>query len=72
MSRAYSQMMPFLILNLGVEMMYVIEMRLKEINPETMRKVLYDTIMALLKPQFMDEVFRTQKMYTLTSVKKIF
>ena len=52
-------MIPCLILNLGAEMIYVLEMRLKSLELSAKRKVLYDTIMAMLQPQFMDEVFRS-------------
>jgi hypothetical protein len=60
MSKAYNQVLPFIILNLGGEMVYILEQRLRsqDINRERSQKVLQDIIKSMLAPKFVDELFR--------------
>ena len=53
-------MVPFLIINLGAEMGYIIDQRLRsqKVPADRAQKVLQDIIQSMFKDSFMDEVYR--------------
>lgn len=61
MSRAYNNILPFIIICLGGEMVYILEQRLRsqDISKERSQKVLQDIIKSMLAPKFVEELFRT-------------
>ena len=71
MSRAYHAVLPFVIINLGGEMIYILDQRLRaqEIGNERSQKVLQDVVKTMLSKKFVEELFRFQEM---TSARQIF
>ena len=67
-------MLPFVILNLGAEMIYILDQRLRSQDIEKIRaaRVLEDIVKSMLSARFIDELFRPQPMYSLHSTKQIF
>ena len=53
-------MLPFVILNLGAEMVYILDQRLRSQDIAKVRsaRVLEDIVMSMLAPKFVDELFR--------------
>ena len=74
MTNAYYNVQPFLILNLGGEMVYILDQRLRsqDIANERAQKVLQDIINSMLSARFIQELFRPQAMYTMVSTRQIF
>ena len=74
MSCAYYNLQPFIILNLGAEMVYILDQRLRsqDISHDRSQKVLQDIIKSMLNDKFMTELFRPQTMYTVVSTRQIF
>lgn len=66
--------MPMLIINMGGEMIYILEQRLQaqSIPVEKSRKVLTDVIKTMYSPKFIEELFRPQDMYSMQSTRQIF
>jgi hypothetical protein len=66
--------MPILVMNLGGEMMYILNQRLQAQNipHEKAVKVLGDVIRTMFTPQFIEELFKPQEMYTNAATKQIF
>eukprot|EP00741_Cyanophora_paradoxa_P023699 tig00021612_g22893.t1 len=66
--------MPLLIINLGGEMMYILEQRLRAqaIPPEKSRKVLEDVIRTMYNKKFIEELYKPQEMYSNASARQIF
>lgn len=66
--------MPLLVLNMGGEMIYILNQRLQAQNipPEKARKVLGDVVRTMYTPVFLDELFKPQEIYTVASTKQIF
>jgi len=60
MSSAYMNMLPFVIINLGGEMVYILDQRLRsqDIGKERSQKVLQDIIKSMLSTKFVQELFR--------------
>jgi Organic solute transport protein 1 len=60
MSGAYLNVLPFVILNLGGEMIYILDQRLRaqEIGSERSQKVLQDVVKTMLSKKFVEELFR--------------
>eukprot|EP01059_Diplonema_ambulator_P001734 TRINITY_DN1145_c1_g1_i2.p1 TRINITY_DN1145_c1_g1~~TRINITY_DN1145_c1_g1_i2.p1 ORF type:complete len:178 (+),score=50.24 TRINITY_DN1145_c1_g1_i2:60-536(+) len=58
--------MPFLIINYGGEMIYILEQRLhsQQIKAEKAQKVLYDLTRALFNEAFINELLRPHALYT--------
>ena len=58
--------MPFLIINYGGEMIYILEQRLhsQQIKVEKAQKVLHDLTRALFNEEFIQELLRPQALYT--------
>ena len=71
---AYLHMLPYLIINLGGEMIYILDQRLRSQNvaPDRSQKVLQDIVKTMFSKKFMSEVFRPQAMYSLDETRQIF
>jgi hypothetical protein len=67
-------MVPFNILNLGGEMIYILDQRLRAQDVEGTRsqKVLQDIVKTMFSNKFMTEVFRPQPMQSLPSTRNTF
>lgn len=66
--------MPILIINMGGEMMYILNQRLtaQNIPEEKASKVLSDVIRTMYTPVFLEELFKPQEIYSAVSTKQIF
>lgn len=67
--------MPWLVLNLGGEMVYILEQRLKAqgIAPEKASRVLSDVCRTLFDPVFLREkLFMPQETYSVHATRRIF
>jgi len=66
--------MPILIINMGGEMIYILEQRLEAQNvpKEKGLRVLADVTRTMYNPSFIEELFKPQDMYSVTSVRQIF
>jgi hypothetical protein len=72
--RGHLMALPVLTLNMGIEMVFVLEQRLRAqaIAPDKARRVLCDIVRALLVPAFLREIFRPQVMYTSRALRTVF
>ncbi|KAG1676076.1 hypothetical protein FOA52_014941 [Chlamydomonas sp. UWO 241] len=68
------QAMPLVLVNLGCQMMYILDQRLKaqEIALDKACRVLQDVVYTMLDPSFIEKMFLPQDLYSLTSTRKIF
>lgn len=66
--------MPFLVINYGAEMFFILDQRLQaqSVTPERSSKVLLDVVKAMFEPTFIDELLRPQPVYTSAAIKEIF
>jgi hypothetical protein len=66
--------MPILVINMGGEMMYILNQRLhaQNIPEEKATKVLSDVIRTMFTPVFLEELFKPQEIYSHISTKQIF
>lgn len=66
--------MPLLVLNLGGEMLYILNQRLEAQRTEKgkAKRVLHDVVTAMYSPRFLDELFKPQGVYADASVKQVF
>jgi len=66
--------MPVLIVNMGGEMVYILEQRLQaqKIPDAKGQKVLNDVVRTMYYPRFVEELFKPQEMYSLQSTRQIF
>uniref|UniRef100_A0A7S0S0V4 Protein OSCP1 n=1 Tax=Chlamydomonas leiostraca TaxID=1034604 RepID=A0A7S0S0V4_9CHLO len=66
--------MPMIVVNLGCEMMFILEQRLKAQNipPDKSGKVLNDVAKTMFDRQYVDKLFTPQELYSVPSVRKIF
>jgi len=66
--------MPVLIVNMGGEMVYILEQRLQaqKIPEQKGQKVLNDVVRTMYYPRFIDELFKPQEMYSIQSTRQIF
>lgn len=66
--------MPMLVINMGGEMVYILEQRLRaqSIPVEKSRKVLSDVVKTMYSRKFISELFKPQNLYSNTSTRKIF
>ncbi|KAL9650561.1 hypothetical protein ABK040_004778 [Willaertia magna] len=66
--------MPFLIFNLGGEMMYILQQRLsaQKIALDKSKKVLQDVVKHMFQEQFLRELIKPQPLYSDASVRQIF
>ena len=66
--------MPFLIINLGAEMLYILQQRLRaqSIEESRTRKILGVVLGSLLQPSFVDELFRPREAYSVRATRIVF
>eukprot|EP00403_Amphidinium_massartii_P033449 CAMPEP_0178455284 /NCGR_PEP_ID=MMETSP0689_2-20121128/45825_1 /TAXON_ID=160604 /ORGANISM="Amphidinium massartii, Strain CS-259" /LENGTH=358 /DNA_ID=CAMNT_0020081305 /DNA_START=90 /DNA_END=1166 /DNA_ORIENTATION=+ len=66
--------MPVLIVNMGGEMVYILEQRLQaqKIPEPKGQKVLNDVVRTMYYPRFIEELFKPQEMYSVQSTRQIF
>lgn len=66
--------MPLIILNMGAEMVYILNQRLvaQNVQQPKAHKVLIDVVRAMFSEIFVEELFRPQEMYTVNSTRQIF
>lgn len=66
--------LPLIFLNLCGEMLYIIMQRLdaQNISPEKKTKVIQDILSTMLNEQFLEELFKPQKMYTRLAMQSVF
>lgn len=66
--------MPVLIINLGGEMLYILEQRLQAQNipPDKSRRVLQDVVRTMFSEKFITELMKPQQIYTQSSTRQIF
>ncbi|XP_059057869.1 protein OSCP1 [Achroia grisella] len=64
---------PFIVVNLGCEMVYVIDQRLKaqNIGPDKSERVLTDVLTVLLHPKLLDELFIPQPVATHVVIRQL-
>ncbi|KAL3076759.1 hypothetical protein niasHS_011496 [Heterodera schachtii] len=68
------QAMPFLFLNMGGEMAYILEQRLQaqNVGDEKTMKVLCEIVAVMLSKSFLDELFEPREMYTRQGLRQHF
>ena len=66
--------LPFLIINLGGEMLYILNQRLEaqKVPSEKALKVRCDVVKHLFAENFVDELLREQPLFSMTSTRKVF
>ena len=66
--------MPVTVINLGGEMMYILEQRLiaQKIPPEKACKVITDIVRTMFNAKFVKELFKPQDLYSSASTRQIF
>ena len=62
MSSAYYNVLPFIFINLGGEMVYILEQRLREqdLDPSKRTKVLEEILQSMFSSKVVTEIFRPQ------------
>ena len=66
--------LPVIVCNLGVEMLYVLEQRLRaqSVSDAKSQKVLHDVTRAMFAPEFVNELFTPQQTYSQRATREIF
>lgn len=66
--------MPFLVLNMSGEMLYILNQRLEsqKISVSKTEKVMFDIAKNIFNPKFLDELFQSQEIYSYNSIKVLF
>ncbi|XP_066915026.1 protein OSCP1-like [Clytia hemisphaerica] len=66
--------LPVLFLNLGGEMMYILDQRLnaQNIPPGKAKKVMHDILATMLNKRFMEELFKPQDAYSRKAMRTVF
>ncbi|XP_047124495.1 protein OSCP1 isoform X1 [Hydra vulgaris] len=66
--------LPILFLNLGGEMVYILDQRLRaqNVSEEKSNKVLYDILNSMLNTKFMEELFKPQDAYSRKAMRTVF
>ncbi|XP_066288718.1 protein OSCP1-like [Branchiostoma lanceolatum] len=66
--------LPLLFINLGGEMMYILDQRLRAQNipPDKAKKVLHDIVGTMFNRRFMDELFKPQEAYSKKAMRTVF
>ena len=66
--------MPLLVINLGGEMLYILEQRLdaQKVSEAKAVRVLCDVTRTMFSTRFMSELFKPQRVYTDRSIRQIF
>eukprot|EP01084_Bolivina_argentea_P232628 392039_1 len=65
---------PLIILNMGAEMIYILEQRLKaqKITSDKSSRVLLDTVSALFDSTMIDTIFKQRRIYESSAVRQLF
>ena len=66
--------LPVVVCNLGSEMIYILEQRLRaqSITSEKSVKVLHDVVKSMFDPTFVAELFKPQEVYSQRATRQIF
>lgn len=66
--------LPVVVCNLGSEMIYILEQRLRaqSITSEKSVKVLHDVVKSMFDPTFVSELFKPQELYSQRATRQIF
>lgn len=66
--------MPLIVVNLGAEMVYILDQRLKAqcIAEDKSHMVLNDVVRTWFDNKFIEELFKPQQLYSLTATRQIF
>jgi len=66
--------MPMLVVNMGCEMLYILDQRLRaqKIAGEKSQKVLQDVVRHMFDKDFVGELFQPQELYTVKSTRQVF
>ena len=66
--------MPLVVVNLGAEMVYILDQRLKAqcIAEDKSHVVLNDVVKTWFDNSFIEELFKPQQLYSLTATRQIF
>ncbi|EDV25143.1 uncharacterized protein TRIADDRAFT_50333 [Trichoplax adhaerens] len=66
--------LPLLFINLGGEMVYILDQRLRaqSIPQEKARKVMHDIVGTMFNKRFMEELFKPQEMYSKKAMRTVF
>jgi len=74
MSSAYHNVLPYAFLNLGGEMIYILNQRLhaQEIGQERSQRVLQDVVKTMLAKKFVEQLFEPQEMFSMASMRQMY
>ena len=74
MSRGYLMCSPLLLINMGGEMMYILEQRLsaQKVTPEKAIRILNDSAKTLFSAQFIEQLFEPQRTFSVHYTRQIF
>ena len=74
MSKGFELTSPFIILNMGGEMIYILDQRLKAqfVEPAKATKVLNDVTKSLFSDEFIIKLFEPQKIFSMAFTKHLF
>ncbi|XP_068125160.1 protein OSCP1 isoform X2 [Hyperolius riggenbachi] len=66
--------LPVLFINLGGEMLYILDQRLRAQNipPDKAKKVMNDIITTMFNKKFMEELFKPQELYSKKALRTVF
>ncbi|XP_069828754.1 protein OSCP1 isoform X2 [Dendropsophus ebraccatus] len=66
--------LPLLFINLGGEMLYILDQRLRAQNipPDKAKKVMNDIITTMFNKKFMEELFKPQEVYSKKALRTVF
>uniref|UniRef100_A0A6I8Q0M2 Organic solute carrier partner 1 n=1 Tax=Xenopus tropicalis TaxID=8364 RepID=A0A6I8Q0M2_XENTR len=66
--------LPLLFINLGGEMLYILDQRLRAQNipPDKAKKVMNDIITTMFNKKFMEELFKPQELYSKKALRTVF
>ena len=66
--------MPLVVVNLGAEMLYILDQRLKAqcIADDKSRQVLNDVVRTWFDHKFVEALFKPQQLYSLTATREVF
>lgn len=66
--------MPFVVVNLGCEMIFILEQRLRaqEVDKTKTQKVLQEILKFMFNKTFLDELFKPQQRHSYTATKHLF
>ncbi|XP_077431793.1 protein OSCP1 isoform X1 [Vanacampus margaritifer] len=69
-----SRTLPLLFINLGGEMLYILDQRLRAQNipPDKAKKVMNDIITTMFNNKFLEELFKPQELYSKKALRTVF